>query len=232
MIDRLVRRLGMLGAFLTIVSGALVLLALVTWPVGLCVRHASATSALARFDAPIVRAVAAHRTAWLTSAMRGVSWLGTNAALAIVVVGVGVLARARRGSWGAFVLLAAAALGAAALETLLKDVVARPRPPLAWAEHETDHRSFPSGHAALTAVYLSLGYLLGRWRVRRAARALCWLGGVTLALLVGASRVVLGVHWPTDVLAGWAIAAIWVAVLLASLRAVSRAPAGQPARSS
>ncbi len=70
--------------------------------------------------------------------------------------------------------------------------------------------SFPSGHAAMSAAtYLVLGMMLAHVHHRRAVRAYLVTVCVIIALLVGVSRVYVGVHWPTDVLAGWALGAVW-----------------------
>jgi undecaprenyl-diphosphatase len=70
--------------------------------------------------------------------------------------------------------------------------------------------SFPSGHAMLAAVtYLTLGALIARTQERRRLRSYVLGGAILLTLIIGASRVYLGVHWPTDVLAGWCLGAAW-----------------------
>ena len=90
--------------------------------------------------------------------------------------------------------------------------------------------SFPSGHAMLSAItYLTLGVLLARLSPRRAVKAYVIALAIILTLLVGVSRVYLGVHWPTDVLGGWCLGAGWallcwaVAVWLQRRGAVERA---------
>jgi undecaprenyl-diphosphatase len=73
--------------------------------------------------------------------------------------------------------------------------------------------SFPSGHATLSAVaYLTLGLFLARVTDRRRGKVIIISGAVFITMLVGASRVYLGVHWPSDVLAGWCIGAAWAAI--------------------
>ena len=99
------------------------------------------------------------------------------------------------------------------LSTLLKDIFQRPRPDLVPFGSYVASPSFPSGHSMLSAVtYLTLGALLARAQSRKRLRAFFLLAAGTLSFLVGVSRVYLGVHWPTDVLAGWTAGACWAII--------------------
>jgi undecaprenyl-diphosphatase len=94
--------------------------------------------------------------------------------------------------------------------TLLKDVFQRPRPNLVPYAAGMSGSSFPSGHSMMSAVtFLALGALLARSQERKRLKAFFLLTAVTLTFLVGVSRVYLGVHWPSDVVAGWTAGAVW-----------------------
>jgi undecaprenyl-diphosphatase len=96
------------------------------------------------------------------------------------------------------------------LETTLKDVFDRPRPDIVPEATYVRGTSFPSGHAMLSAiVYLSLGASFARFNRRKAVKAYSLIVAAFLTILIGVTRVYLGVHWPTDVLAGWAAGGVW-----------------------
>ena len=94
--------------------------------------------------------------------------------------------------------------------TILKDLFVRPRPDLVPRAAYSSGASFPSGHSMMSAItYLVLGALLARSQERKRLKAYFFLLAALLTLMVGVSRVYLGVHWPTDVLAGWTAGAVW-----------------------
>lgn len=124
----------------------------------------------------------------------------------LVAFGVALFAGRRR-----LALLGVTAIVVGAvLMSLLKQGFDRPRPAL--VEHGTlvHNASFPSGHAMMAAmVYLTLGILLARTQPKKRVRAFIVIISMLITLLVGISRVYLGVHWPTDVVAGWMLGGAW-----------------------
>jgi undecaprenyl-diphosphatase len=146
--------------------------------------------------------------AWLQEAARDMTSLGSVTVLAITtfaVVTYVFLSGRPRVAW----LMLIAVLGGLALNNLLKFVFARPRP-----EFVTGARvfttSFPSGHATLSAItYLTIGALLAQAFPSFPASFYFMSLATFLTVLIGVSRVYLGVHYPTDVLAGWCIGAAW-----------------------
>ena len=146
---------------------------------------------------------------WLEGVMRDVTALGSQFVLVFVtlsVVGFLLLVRKR----GAALLVFGSVLGGAILGDLLKLAFERPRPDLVPHGTLVLTASFPSNHAMLSAVtYLTLGALLARFHEKRTAKIYFLALAAILTALVGISRVYLGVHWPTDVLAGWSVGAAW-----------------------
>jgi undecaprenyl-diphosphatase len=107
-------------------------------------------------------------------------------------------------------LVLIATLGGWGLGLLLKAVFGRPRPSVIPHLVEVQSLSFPSGHAMMSAVvYLTLAALLAQLSAQWAQRVYILAVGLLLTLLVGLSRVYLGVHYPTDVLAGWSAGLAW-----------------------
>jgi len=146
---------------------------------------------------------------WLEFAARDVSALGGFTVLTLLaVLALGFLVVTKKYAEG--LILLAAVLGATALSEGLKFGYARPRPDLVAHAVETLGSSFPSGHATLSAAtYLTIGALLAHAQERRRVKTYIHVTAILVALLIGVSRVYLGVHWPTDVLAGWCIGAAW-----------------------
>jgi len=149
---------------------------------------------------------------WFEEAARDITGLGGYAVLTIVTLAaIAYLLMARQR--GAAILVIVAIVGGMALSTGLKLGFERPRPDLVPHASRVYTASFPSGHAMLSAVvYLTLGSLLTRLEQRRRIKAFFIGMAVFLTLLVGASRVYLGVHWPSDVLAGWCVGAAWASL--------------------
>lgn len=101
-------------------------------------------------------------------------------------------------------------LSGQAMSSLLKDLFQRARPDLVPYDVYASGASFPSGHSMMSAVtYLTLGALLARSQERKRLKSYFLLVAVLLTTAVGVTRVYLGVHWPTDVLAGWTAGAVW-----------------------
>jgi undecaprenyl-diphosphatase len=158
--------------------------------------------------------VLAHRNGALTEVMVNASRFGSTPALVVyaLVAAVWLLRRERRRD---SLLVVAVSAGGLALGPVLKVVVARPRPALHEHVVFVDSWSYPSGHSLNTMVVLGLLTVLAMrerpgWLWRTPLAVL----GAFLVFTVGFSRVYLGVHWPSDVLAGWLIGVFWLAVCL------------------
>ena len=147
--------------------------------------------------------------AWLKIMFRDITCLGGYAVVTLITLAViGYLLM--DGKRGAAVWVLASVGGGAVLSSLLKLGIDRPRPDLVPPLVEVNTASFPSGHATLAAVtYLTLGALLSRVEARRSAKIYVLTVALVLTFLIGISRIYLGVHWPTDVLAGWCVGSAW-----------------------
>ena len=178
------------------------------------------------FDRSVIQLVRSEMLSAVLYPLRWVTELGSTSAVTAVALTtfvVGVLV----GPW-LHGLLGAITIGlASAANQALKAFIARARPDLLEPIVIERGFSFPSGHSLLSMVaYGVLGVLVMRSRLPRAARrgVVAVLG--VLILLVGVSRIWLGVHYPTDVLAGWTAGAVIVLVYARLTRSVSPEPAG------
>jgi undecaprenyl-diphosphatase len=159
---------------------------------------------------------------WVEEMMRDFTALGGSGVLLLLTFSVlGYLVIKRR--FRAALLLALAVGGGVVLSQLLKSVFSRPRPDLVPYGSYVYFASFPSGHSMLSAAtYLTLGALVARLQKSRRLQLYILCLAVTITFLVGISRVYLGVHWPTDVLAGWTAGAVWAALCALTMHSLQR----------
>ncbi len=146
---------------------------------------------------------------WLEHAMSDFTALGSVTVLVSVVLLASGFLLLRRRPFEAL-LLGVALGGALALSQSLKSVFMRERPPDVYRAVEVLNESFPSGHAMLSAVvYLTLGAMLARASPPGRIRIYIIASAILLTMLVGVTRLYLGAHWASDVLAGWSVGAAW-----------------------
>lgn len=165
---------------------------------------------------------------WFEEMMRDFTALGGIAFLTLLTLSVcgWLLFDGRRFP---AVVIAVSVAGGIVLSLALKLGYARPRPDLVPHGSEVYTASFPSGHAMMSAaVYLTLGVLLARVQPRQPLRIYFLVLAVLLTVLVGVSRVYLGVHWPSDVLAGWSAGAAWATTCWLATLWVQRRTASSP----
>jgi undecaprenyl-diphosphatase len=146
--------------------------------------------------------------AWLEEAVRDITALGSFSVLGIIVVLVFaylLLVGKHRTGW----FMVFAVVGGTIISTVLKMLFDRPRPDFTGVA-EVFTASFPSGHATVSAVvFLTIGAMLAEASPERQLKRFFVGVAIALTLLVGVSRIYLGVHYPTDVLAGWSLGAAW-----------------------
>ncbi|WP_187969399.1 phosphatase PAP2 family protein [Aquibium microcysteis] len=146
---------------------------------------------------------------WLQEMMRDFTALGGVGVLSLIALGAcGYLLLVRKRRAALAVLVAVA--GGVLISQMIKAGIDRPRPDLVPHGSYVSTASFPSGHSMMAAtVYLTLAAMLARVQPRWRSRSYLIGCAIFIVVLVGISRVYLGVHWPTDVLAGWSVGAGW-----------------------
>ena len=167
-------------------------------------------------DRAILLLVAKLRSPSLTVAAMDVTALGSTTLIVLFAAAALVILLARRDRLGACHLLTASA-GAALLVYATKNIIERARPPEIQRLVEVTGFSYPSGHSLMTAsLYLTLAIIAGRHLGTQRVRIALFAAALVVLMLVGASRIYLGVHYPTDVASGLSLGAAW-ALLLAGV---------------
>lgn len=199
------------GLLLTI--GLLVTMVL-TLGVGLLLEMVQTRQGFARWDGAAARWGARHTTGTTESVVRLITQLGSTPVIIVVALVVIVIEYRRLPTKAVPAFMATVVISELVINNLIKVIVGRARPNVARLVHASGF-SFPSGHtAASAATYAACALLIGRRRSRRVRGTLAGLaGGITVA--VASSRVLLGAHWFTDVLAGAAVG--WACFALSSI---------------
>lgn len=176
---------------------------------------------LSELDVPVTRYVVEHREAWLTTLFRSLTYLGDLVVLVPLVSVVGMWVWRRSRSWVSLATLSATLAGSVLLYTVVRPLVGRSRPTMGSLVVDAAGFAFPSGHATQAiAVYGLLAVLasrhLGSWR--RAVAV--WTSAALVVVLVGFSRLYLGVSWMTDVAGGFALGGLWLVAVVATTGAL------------
>ena len=176
------------------------------------------------FDMALLARAQSFRAAypWLAEVMRDLSGLGSTVVLSIFTVAtVGYLSLVHAKITA--LLVATSVISGTVLVSVFKAAFGRLRPDAAYAELVVSGLSFPSGHASMSAiVFLTIGTLIASTRSHLPQRIYILLIAALMTLLVGLSRVALGVHWATDVLGGWALGSAWSIFWLLLVRYISK----------
>jgi undecaprenyl-diphosphatase len=172
------------------------------------------------FDDAVLRWIGHHRAPMLDHVMLETTFLGTGTVVMMVVAVSAMFLWLTKHKYSALLLLIATA-GGLLLNNLLKLGYGRPRPQVFEWGTTVVSWSFPSGHAMSAAVvYGTVAYLAARLQRRHLHRVFTLLMAATLILLIGFSRLYLGVHYPSDVIAGVIIGLAWAAFCMATLEAI------------
>lgn len=207
---------GALATFITagIIAGALA--ATIFMALAAAVHHGFSQSV----DEAVLRWLAARRSAPLDDVMTEITTLGDGVVLIMIVAVTSVFLWLSHHRWSVYILVTGV-LGGKILNTALKLGFDRDRPSIVQAITDTSSPSFPSGHAMGAMVaYGSIAYLVSRLEPTPRLRAATWVIAAAIVLLIGFSRMYLGVHYPTDIIAGFLAGLVWVVLVASSVRAL------------
>jgi membrane-associated phospholipid phosphatase len=209
---------------------ALALAGLAGWIFGGLTQDVVAHDEMFFVDPKVASWFDAHRVHWLNEAVRVVTWLGSSVVVVPLAAALGGWLLLRRRDWRPLVMLGCALGGAIGTYAVVKWIVGRPRPAMStWLGHFTGS-SFPSGHATQVAACFAMAALVLSTGASPRRRVVVWGVAAAVTVVVGLSRLYLGAHWLSDVLAGWAVGALWVCVVAAVSLWAERGNAGREPR--
>ena len=220
LVSRISAVLGARGALLlTLMVGALIAFAL-SFIASRIYDAVTESDGVAGLDRPLLEAAMRARSPILDLIVTGYTDIAGPVGMPIIAVAAIIILSLKRKSWTPAILIAAAGLGSLLMTVAGKDIIGRHRPPLADAVPPFEYSpSFPSGHT-LNAVVIAgvVAYLLILRQRSAGARTVTIFVGALFAATIGLSRMFLGHHWFTDVLAGWVLGAAWLAIILTAHR--------------
>ncbi|MGD9986508.1 phosphatase PAP2 family protein [Pseudonocardia sp.] len=214
------------SARLPVLLGVVAVLALAV-AAGWLLHFGATGTGTADADAALLTDAVAVREPVLTTTAVTITTIGSTAAMALLAAAMCIVSWLR-GHRADALFVAAAAIGGSVLFRLLKLFYDRPRPPVATRLVNETNESLPSGHATMSVVIVG-ALLVLLWAGRSTAARVALVTAATLwVVAVGATRIYLGVHWFSDVLAGWFVGATWLAVCAVVRRSWGSRP-GEPA---
>jgi undecaprenyl-diphosphatase len=205
-----------LGAFL----GLTLLIGIAAASVFAAFASAVQTGLTQSFDERVLTWLAAHRTPILDNIMLEVTSLGNGIVLFMIVAIGAVFLWLTQHKWSVYILIAGV-IGGQIVNQVLKGAFSRERPSvIEWVDHVSTS-SFPSGHAMTSIIaYGSVAYLVGRLEATRRLRLATWGIAALIIVSIGVSRMYLGVHYPTDIIAGFLAGLAWLGIVASSVSAL------------
>jgi membrane-associated phospholipid phosphatase len=172
------------------------------------------------FDDEVLRWISTHRTPGLNEVMLEITTLGSGMVLIVLVLVASVFLWLTKHHWSVYILLVGV-VGGQLMNRLLKNFFERPRPSIVEWVTEVSSKSFPSGHAMTAMItYGSVAYLVARLEPTDLLRRTTWAIAALFIFAIGISRMYLGVHYPSDIVAGYLAGVAWLAFVATSLAAV------------
>ncbi|RNE66983.1 phosphatase PAP2 family protein [Cryobacterium tepidiphilum] len=220
LVQRVSEMLGPHGAFILILFFGAVVAAMATFGAAKVYDAVTENDGVAGLDKPILHFAISLRSPWLDEVATLYTDLGGTVVMPIIAITAILVLSLRRKSWTPVIVIAGAGIGSLLMTIAGKDLIGRARPALEFAIPPYEHSpSFPSGHTLnATVIAGAIAYVLLLREKKQLTRILTIVVGALFALTIGLSRVYLGHHWFTDVLAAWMLGLAWLALVITAHR--------------